>query len=306
LTRTSSRPQGFTLIELLVVIAIIAVLIGLLLPAVQKVREAANRLQSSNNLKQIGLACHNYYTTHRKLPYARSGGGQSRHTWAVLILPYLEQDNVYQMWTTPIPGVTQDNGLNPMTDPAMQVAREAQIKTFLCPSRRSTPQLNDVDGPGPSTVMGSASDYAGCTGDGSALGDLESGMIPAIVSGSIHTRGVTFAQVRDGLSNTLLIGEKHVPEASFGDPTSDGIIWSGGERGAFIRRAGRAEPDGTPYPLAFSTTTAYGYQFGSDHPGVVQFVFGDGSVRALRTSIPVSTLGLLANRADGQVIPDYD
>src|SRR5262245_6750042 len=199
---------AFTLIELLVVIAIIAVLIGLLRPAVQKVREAANRMSCQNNLKQLGLAMHNFQNTYGKLPYARSGGGQNRHTWAVLILPFIEQDNLHTMWKTPITGVNQTDGYNNMTSAPMQAAREAQVKTYFCPSRRAPPQLIDFDGPDSGTVKGSASDYAACTGDAApAAGvEMESGMIPLIASGS-HMRGIGFRYVRDGLSNTLLIGD---------------------------------------------------------------------------------------------------
>ncbi len=189
-----------------------AVLIGLLLPAVQKVREAANRMSCQNNLKQLGLAMHNYQSTSGKRPYARSGGDQNRHTWAVLILPFIEQDNLHTIWKTPITGVNQTDGYNNMTSAPMQAAREAQVKTYFCPSRRSPPQLIDFDGPGTGTVKGSASDYAVCTGDGAALGDLESGMIPLIASGSQHMCGIAFRYVRDGLSNTLLIGDKHVAQ----------------------------------------------------------------------------------------------
>ncbi len=300
------RCAAFTLIELLVVIAIIGVLIGLLLPAVQKVREAANRTTCANNLKQLGLACHTFHDVRGTLPYARSGGGQNRHTWAVLLLPYIEQTALYTAWTTPITGVNQTDGFNNMTSAQMQAMGIPQTgpKVYFCPSRRSPPQLIDFDGSqGSGTALGSAGDYAGCTGDGTNDGTFQSGMIP-ILQLAPHTRGVAFMSIVDGLSNSLLIGEKHVNRNDMTDTMRafqfDGVMWSGDQQPAFCRRGSSANP------LAFDPTTPYANQFGSSHPGVVQFVFGDGSVRGLKTSIAGSTLGLLANIKDGQPIPSYD
>src|SRR5688572_29960333 len=132
-SRSRIRP-AFTLIELLVVIAIIGVLIGLLLPAVQKVREAANRMRCANNLKQMGLALHSFHDARRCCPplYVR-GSGDS--TWAVFLLPYIEQEAVYKAWNAE----TWVGAYYRQPSPDI---RGAQIKIYLCPSRRSPPQLS--------------------------------------------------------------------------------------------------------------------------------------------------------------------
>src|SRR5437588_5309567 len=125
MSRTVSRRSGFSLIELLVVIAVISTLIGLLLPAVQKMREAASRVKCQNNLKQIGLACHLYESAHGRFPPSRQEGeGQS---WAFIILPQLEQNNLYTAWPAATPIYRLENAA------ALQTA----VPVYFCPSRRS-------------------------------------------------------------------------------------------------------------------------------------------------------------------------
>jgi prepilin-type N-terminal cleavage/methylation domain-containing protein len=291
------RSRGFTLIELLVVIAIIALLIGLLVPAVQKVREAAARIQCGNNLKQLGLAMHNYHDTVGAFPYLRSGGGQNRHTWALLLLPYIEQDNVYRTFQTPIAGVNQTDGFNNFTsaDPQIVTARQSPVKIFLCPTRRGAPLLSPITTG--STVTGEPSDYAACTGDTSTV--PTTGVFQMVNSN--HMKALTrMPDITDGTSNTIMIGEKHIRAGYLNDPIQDGLIYSGSEQQTYQRRAGAS------WPLAIDRNVAPNTQFGSWHTGVCQFVFADGSVHGLPNSIPGTTLGLLANRSDGQVIPSYD
>ncbi|QEL17945.1 DUF1559 domain-containing protein [Limnoglobus roseus] len=286
----SRRQFGFTLIELLVVIAIIAILIGLLLPAVQKVREAAARISCSNNLKQFGIAAHGYADANGKFPYLRSGGGQNRHTWAMLLLPYVEQTGLFNAYKNPITGVSQTDGFNNQTstDPAIDAARNSAVKIFFCPSRRSPGMLSPIDVG--STIMGQPSDYAACVGnDGTTP---STGMFQTV--NSKHTEaGLRFADMVDGTSNTLLLGEKHIPRTLLNDPVVDGVIFSAGQGQTYGRRAG------TSNLLAIGPDAASNTQFGSWHTGVCQFVFGDGSIRALKVSTPGATLAALANRLDG-------
>ena len=155
-----SKRAGFTLIELLVVIAIIAVLIGLLVPAVQKVREAANRASCANNLKQIGLAMHNYHGTLKKLPPDRIA--LNWPTWAVLIMPYIEQTNLFNRWNLSLSYYDQSD-----------VARLTSVPIYFCPSRRiASTAGSSISGDqhwicgeqfGPE-VPGALIDYAACLG----------------------------------------------------------------------------------------------------------------------------------------------
>jgi hypothetical protein len=208
---------------------------------------------------------------------------------------------MHDQWKNPITGVNQTDGYNNMTSAQMQTIRETGLKIYFCPSRRSPPQLVGFDAS--NAVMGSASDYAGCTGDGANDGSFQVGMIPIVVAGS-SMQGIGFAKVTDGLSNTLMIGEKHVAKSDLNNPatsyTRDGVIWSGGEQGASVRRAGAANP------LAQDINAVYNNQFGSYHTSVVQFAMGDGSIRGIRTSVPGSTLALLSNIKDGLPIPSFD
>jgi prepilin-type N-terminal cleavage/methylation domain-containing protein/prepilin-type processing-associated H-X9-DG protein len=338
------RNPGFTLIELLVVIAIIAVLIGLLLPAVQKVREAANRMQCQNNLKQLALACHNYHDAKRSLPPVRIAAADGWATWLVLILPYVEQGNVANGFD-----LTYKYASTMHQTASIQ---QAQVKIFYCPTRRSPGMLStaetfdsaDSTPPPPWDSSGSQhrfsaannppgglTDYAACVGDfrgepnnpnspqwfsEQANGAMILANVPIVpVQGqdpqiTVFKSNTTLSSIEDGTSTTFLIGEKHVPRGAFGRlKAGDGPAFSGAWTSYTGRCAGIEDPLAQgPNDLLPSTSgdAFWARKFGSWHPGVCQFAFVDGSVKAVRNTIDTTNLRRLAVRDDGQVVTGID
>ncbi|HZT83162.1 MAG TPA: DUF1559 domain-containing protein [Gemmataceae bacterium] len=186
------KRKAFTLIELLVVIAIIAILIGLLVPAVQKVREAASRIKCANNLKQLGLALHNYHDNNNAFPPGvvadTSDLRNGRHSGLVFLLPYVEQDNLYRLY----------NFGQTWKSPGNLAVAQARVPTFLCPS--ATGQVPDDGG-----VPGAPTDYAFCKG---ALAYLSYNGASGPGAGLFDVnRPRRFADVTDGTSQTLAMGE---------------------------------------------------------------------------------------------------
>jgi prepilin-type N-terminal cleavage/methylation domain-containing protein len=319
------RGRGFTLIELLVVIAIIGILIALLLPAVQKVREAANRMSCSNNLKQLSLAIHNYHDANSVFPPVRVDANYA--TWYVLIMPYVEQDNLQRTWTFSEAYFSQSD-----------VARTTQVKLFFCPSRRSlgtfsvqedvvpgdrTPPPEFVGSPPPrfgreDHPPGALGDYAACVGDMRGTPNNPNhqewpgvNANGAMITGTRLANGgfishTNLASITDGTSNTFLVGEKHVPRGMFGRAkVGDSSIYNGVWTTYSGRVAGIEDPLAKG-PTDISPSTGgdafYARKFGSWHIGVCMFAFCDGSVRAIPTSIDRDNLRRLAVRNDGEVI----
>jgi len=289
------RRQGFTFLELMMVVGIIAVLISLLLPAVQSAREQARRVQCTNNLLQMGIALANYASTHTVLPpgVVNDTGPIMNvphgyhYSWVVQILPFIGQNNVFRRFDFTESVYAASNF----------TARSVHIQTLLCPSSPSTP---------------GAISYAGCHHDVEAP-------IAADNHGVLYLNShVRFDDITDGLTQTIMLGEwRH------GDPLALG--WASGTS-ATLRNTGHAPNDSSTFlglTINSSQNTdeerlaAYERMvedgviridfvggFSSWHPSGANFLFCDGSVQYLKNSVGADVYQLLGNRADGELVSD--
>jgi prepilin-type N-terminal cleavage/methylation domain-containing protein len=281
--------RAFTLIELLVVIAIIAILIGLLLPAVQRVREAAARMQCTNNLKQIGLAFHSYHGTYGVLPAGGSDGPNQSccnattrvgWTWLYYITPFIEQDAVFKN--------TSDSG----------VAQTA-IKIFYCPSRRQPTLYSN----------GGRADYAGNGGQDMGYNGTQGvlvrqwkapGTSMPINAPIEQTR--KFGDISDGLSNTLLVAEKQCNQTVLGSAGGDNEPWNNSGWDQDHVRFGAAVPQPDYLHPDSRQPTFWSIRFGGSHPGVFVAALCDGSVRNINYNIDANNWMSICLINDGQVI----
>ncbi|MFK7778986.1 MAG: DUF1559 domain-containing protein [Gimesia sp.] len=311
---SSHHRRGFTLIELLVVIAIIAILIALLLPAVQQAREAARRTQCRNNLKQIGLAFHNFHDVYDRFPAgARDGAGssyaccnaQEREGWSWLyqILPYMEQSNVYNLGTNDDPV-----GTYPL------VGRKG-INGYYCPSRRSP------------TSYGSGyfrSDYAGNGGqrDGGMTSKISLGLRGVLVR--TNSRDIRVTDIKDGSSNTIMVAEKALHPDRHGVDGGDNEPWvNAGWDECVIRHGAGVNSDGEEYglPPRFDTDaptndvavvdkggvswTNWHPFFGSAHQGGMNACLADGSVRLISYNIDGEIMRRISLTNDRETVGEY-
>ncbi len=290
---SKNRRQGFTLVELLVVIAIIGVLVGLLLPAVQSAREAARRMQCSNNLKQIGLALHNYHDAFGRFPSGSiynnsttSIGGDRISGW-VAILPFMEMGNIYDLWDF---RYGYDNSQN-------NAGKRETVDGYFCPSK-------------PRTEKGSSSvaygDYALSVGTGhcnTATKEYWRGLF---------NQGTRFAfrDITDGTSNTIAVGEKRTvqssslvsPQYRWGWHSARNMNYPMNRDIVSDASFNFLNADGSNRAGTTAAWDDYWANFGAEHAGGVQFLMADGSVHFLTDSIEFSLYQNLGDKADKNVI----
>lgn len=309
-TRLRHR-RGFTLIELLVVIAIIAILIALLLPAVQQAREAARRAHCKNNLKQIGIALHNYHETHSIFPPGGVTIGNccstpSYASWAISILPFLEETNLYRRYDF--------NRFN--EDPANQFVREHPVKTYVCPSDLAKDVLTRPEsgpGSGLNYMPGSYRCVGGKTDGRGWWDNAEASALPSNWKGVLHTIGTlglspeSFASITDGTSNTLMVGEMTTRTRprrrtfwAYTYTSYNSSDVTTGQARTLIPDYDRCVAIGG---AGGSNTCKRGW--GSFHIGGLHFLLCDGSVRFVSQSVNMNLLANLATIQGNEITGEY-
>jgi prepilin-type N-terminal cleavage/methylation domain-containing protein/prepilin-type processing-associated H-X9-DG protein len=288
---------GFTLVELLVVLAIIGTLVGLLLPAVQRAREAANRVSCGNNLKQIGLALHGYHDSKGSFPAGYLCRVQADPVktspgwgWASLLLPYLEQESLYRQINLDVP----------VEDPTHAAVRTTVLGVFICPSDYHT-GVFDVPVSGGAPVQAATNSYA------ASFGTKEIDDDPGGGDGMFFRNSrVRFTDVADGTSNTLAVGER--PALFTQTP------WAGAANGGTARVTPGAPTTSTGVEaapvLALAHTGSHSVaaadadpdDFFTPHAGAALFLFADGSVRPVKKDVPQAVLRALSTRAGGEYV----
>lgn len=292
---------GFTLVELLVVIAIIGILVALLLPAVQMAREAARRMQCSNNIRQIGIALHNYHDTLGSFPSGSTTGDHKGFGWSALILPYAEQRNLHGL---------VDFNYN-RWDPENKEAAETVVEMYLCPSDPNDAVRGFTEyGPGgwanPETHRRAVSHYTGVGGIGQPF--QNSGLFQ-------YDKSYAFKAVTDGTSNTLIVIEASSYEDAEPLRVSSGQ-WIGGENIAwgYIHTSPVVNfaPDcehfagGTGAPTyACTACWDYAHDFRSYHPGGANGLRADGSASLFPETLDGEVKHALITRNGGEVIGDF-
>jgi len=312
-------------VELLVVIAIIGVLISMLLPAVQQIRESARRTQCMNRLRQIGLATALFHDSYEAFPPARLypkkdavaplDAGRNQPSWLVRILPFMDQQAFYNQW---------DLSESYTDQPEETVSHS--LASFVCPSRRSIDnaqaptQTENVLVTSPcgcggfiqiEVVGGATGDYAGNHGDlspgsigaatdyyygGNGTGVIISSQAKENLDGTLTWLDkINYTSIADGSSNTVLAGELHVLPENLNTTPFNGPIYNGEELAAFTRVGG----PGVPLLGMSDESPSLVFGFGSWHPGACNFVFTDGSTKSIANGIDTVTLGQICNRHDG-------
>lgn len=303
--------RAFTLIELLVVIAIIAVLIALLLPAVQQAREAARRSQCKNNLKQIGLALHNYHDIANTLPPGWIGipipgspvnANAPKWGWCTMILPSMDQAPLYNNLQTFSNGtLTGFNAIMTSFPANGNTALQTQLAALRCPSDTGSGVV--TWGSQPTTMFG-RSNYPGVFGNSFATYPLGNGAF-------YQNSRSNFSKFTDGLSNCVLVGERHSPYSKSGVAVGGDTIWAGitdevpsatmGCALALGENASAMNNPGTAFPPPNNHLSG----FGSLHVGGCHFLMGDGAVRFISENINLGTYANLAAINDGNVIGEF-